>query len=547
LAPTNPTSPGPGPGPVAGAGARQMVTQMRGLWQKLPPRRRVAVAVVLAGTAAALLYMSRGGPKPDYAPLYSGLTPQDAGEIAAELQGQAIPYRLVAGGTAIEVPAAEVHKVRMAMASAGLPRAGGVGFEIFDQQKFGTSSFVEQVNYRRALQGELARSIAALDAVESARVHLAMGRRSVFRDADEPPSASVGLKLARGRELGRSQVQGIVHLVSSSVDGLTPDRVVVIDDGGTVLSSGTSGASGSAHTELEGSLTKRVREMVERVVGPGHASVVVTAEMDQRKVDETEELYDKDKIALRSESRVVEGAGADLGTVGGVAGARGNLPGGPEPTATPGAGSTSRLQETRNYEVNRVVRRTVGPDAKIKRLHVAVLVDNAPAAKAGDPSVPRTPQELEHISAIARESAGLDSERGDRLEVRNVPFSPPADEGPAEAVAPPVPVWQQPSVLAAAGGGALLVIAALFLFLRGRKRKKTAGTALVLPAQVGQLEAALAAGELTGRPADAQRLALAERAIHERVVDVVRSEPARAARVLSSWLADDPARKSHSS
>jgi flagellar M-ring protein FliF len=518
---------------------------MRGLWQKLPPRRRLAAAVVLAGAAAALLYMSRGGPQPDYAPLFSGLTPQDAGELAAELQAQSMPYRLVAGGTAIEVPAAEVHKVRMAMASAGLPRAGGVGFEIFDQQKFGTSSFVEQVNYRRALQGELARSIAALDAVDSARVHLAMGRRSVFRDADEPPSASVGLKLARGRELGRSQVQGIVHLVSSSVDGLTPDRVVVIDDGGAVLSSGT-GSAGDSHTELEASLTKRVREMVERVVGAGHASVVVTAEMDQRKVDETEELYDKDKIALRSESRVVEGAGADLGTVGGVAGARGNLPGGPEPTTTPGSGSTSRLQETRNYEVNRVVRRTVGPDAKIKRLHVAVLVDNAPAAKAGDPPVARTPQELEHISAIARESAGLDTERGDRLEVRNVPFSPPAEDGPAEAVAPPVPIWQQPSVLAAAGGGALLVIAALFFFVRGRKRT-VAGTALVLPAPLGQLEAALAAGELTGRPAEAQRLALAERAIHERVVDVARSEPARAARVLSSWLADDPARKSQSS
>ncbi len=538
------TSPSPTPAPGTGP-ARQVATQLRGLWDRLPTRRRAAAAVILAGAAAVLLYASRSGPDLDYAPLYTGLTPQDAGEIAAELQTQSIPYRMGAGGTAIEVPGTDVHKVRMAMASAGLPRAGGVGFEIFDQQKFGTSSFVEQVNYRRALQGELSRSIAALDAVDSARVHLAMGRRSVFRDADEPPSASVGLKLARGRELGRAQVQGIVHLVSSSVDGLSPDRVVVIDDRGSVLSSGVSGApGGDSHSDLEASLTKRVREMVERVVGAGHAQVVVTAEMDQRKVDETEELYDKDKTALRSESRVVEGAGADLGVVGGVAGARGNLPGGPQPTTGPGggSGSTQRLQETRNWEVNRVVRRTVGPDAKIKRLHVAVLVDNKPAAKEGDPAVARTTQELEHISAIARESAGLDTERGDRLEVRNVPFSPPADDGAgaADADAAPVPVWQQPYVMAA-GGGALLVIAALFLFMRRKRGGRNAP--LVLPAQVGALEAALAAGELTGRPAEAQRLALAERAIHERVVDVVRSEPARAARVLSSWLAEEPAAK----
>ena len=543
MASPGPTS-GPGPGAGATGQARQVATQVRGLWGRLTPRRRLAAATVLVAAAGLLFYASRGGPGPDYAPLYTGLTPQDAGEIAAELQTQAVPYRLAAAGTAIEVPAADVARVRMAMASAGLPRAGGVGFEIFDQQKFGTSSFVEQVNYRRALQGELSRSIAALEAVESARVHLATGRRSVFRDADEPPSASVGLKLARGRELGRAQVQGIVHLVSSSVDGLSPDRVVVIDDRGNVLSSGGGdGAGGDAQSDLESSLTRRVREMVERVVGAGHAQVVVTAEMDQRKVDETEELYDKDKIALRSESRVVEGSAAATGVVGGIAGAQGNLPGAPAPTATPGpGGANQRLQETRNYEVNRVVRRTVGPDAMIKRLHVAVLVDNAPPAKGGAPPVARTQQELDQIAALARESAGLDTERGDKLEVRNVPFSPPADEGSGEAAAgPPVPIWQQPSVLGAAGGGALLVIGALFFILRGKKKRGAA--ALVLPAPVGQLEAALAAGELAGRPADAQRLALAERAIHERVVDVVRSEPARAARVLSSWLAEEPGRK----
>jgi flagellar M-ring protein FliF len=527
--------------------AKQILEQLRALWQKQTPRRRIAAAVIVAAAAAGLIYASRGGPGPDYAPLYTGLTPQDAGEMAAELQAQQVPYRLASGGTVVEVPASEVPRVRMAMASAGLPRGGGVGFEIFDEQKFGTSSFVEQVNYRRALEGELARSIAALDAVESARVHLAMGRRSVFRDSDEPPTASVAIKLARGREIGKPQVQGIVHLVSSSVDGLTPDRVVVVDDQGAVLSSGDGPGSGQeASNDLEAALTKRVRELVERVVGANHASVVVTAEMDQNKVDQTEESYDKEGGVIRSESRIVHGAGGDSGVVGGVAGARGNLPGAPAPTVTPpadagGAGSPQSLQETKNYEISRVVRRTVGPDVQIKKLHVAVIVDNKPAAKAGEASVPRTTQEMEHIAAIVREAAGVTAERGDKLEVRNIPFSP-IDPEAGEEAKPAVPPWQQPSVLAAAGGGALLVIAALFFLLRGRKKKRLGARkpSLILPAAVGALEAQLDMGEHALRPADAQRLALAERAIHERVVDVVRSEPARAARVLSAWLADEP-------
>ena len=208
-------------------------------------------------------------------------------------------------------------------------------------------------------------------------------------------------------------------------------------------------------------------------------------------------------------------------------------------------GSPQRLQETKNYEISRVVRRTVGPDIQIKKLHVAVIVDNKPPAKAGEASVPRTSQEMEHIAAIVREAAGVNIERGYKLEVRNIPFSP-IDAEVGEEAKPVLPPWQQPSVLAAAGGGALLVIAALFFLLRGRKKKRLAARkpSLVLPAAVGALEAQLELGEPTLRPADAQRMALAERAIHERVVDVVRSEPARAARVLSAWLAEEPPKSS---
>jgi len=201
-----------------------VANQTRALWAQLSPRRKLAAiaAVVLPLALIGFIVLSRSGPS--YAVLYSNLSPEDAGEVTAELSRQGAPYRLRAGGTVVEVPSDRVHELRIGTAAAGLPRGGGVGFEVFDGQSFGTSSFVEQVNYRRALAGELSRSITALAAVSGARVHIAMGKRSVFRDADEPPTASVALRLHGGRKLTDDQVRGIVNLVASSVDGLAAQR-----------------------------------------------------------------------------------------------------------------------------------------------------------------------------------------------------------------------------------------------------------------------------------------------------------------------------------
>jgi flagellar M-ring protein FliF len=496
--------------------AQGVASQLRRLWTALPVRRRVVVAVAAALALGAVGLVAVRPGQPGYALLYSGLAAEDVAAIAAELHRQNIPYRLGPGGSAIEVPVSAVAQVRLALAGAGLPRGGGVGFELFDEQRFGTTSFVEQVNYRRALQGELTRSIASIDAVESARVHLAMGRRSLFSAEDEAPSASVAVRLRRGRELSRAQVRGIVHLVASSVERLAPERVVIIDERGNVLTGAAEGPLGSAgegEVNLEGILARRIREMLERVVGAGHVAVVVTAEMDYRAVEQTEELYDHDRRALRSESRAA-------------------------------------AAESRSYEVNKIVRQTRGPGAHLKRLHVAVLVDQEVRQVPGGAPVhtPRSAEELAQLAAIAREAAGLDEARGDRLEMRSVPFARAAGGSAAAPVAAPATAAGMSPALVAIGAGsllALILIAALRLTWPGRRRAQLAtGELVALPASIEEVERALSAPPVgaaaAGLPA-AMRAALAlpsdGEGVHQRIQDLARREPQRAARVLSSWLA----------
>ena len=542
-----------------------VVAQATQLWGRLSPRRRFGLMAAGVLTLALVGYMRWSGSSAGYEVLFSSLSAEEAGQITSELKSKGIPYRLTAGGTTIKVPSDRVHDVRIELATAGYPRGGGVGFEVFDEQSFGTTSFVEQINYRRAMQGELSRTISALSVVESARVHIATGRRSIFRKSDEPPSASVTLRMLRGRRLGSAQVRGIVHLVSSSIDGLEPERVVIIDERGNVLSGSEDAQVGmEARTRLEEALTSRVRKMIERVVGPGHVAVVVTADMDYRKVDQTEEIYDKDKIALRSEARTIEGAGAAQGgDVGGIAGARGNLPGTAAAKPAGNGKGAQRLSETRNYEVNRVMRRIAGPKAAVRRLHVALLVDHKrikpdkPAAKEGDEAdkeaedeaeapepklVPRTKEELEQIAAIAREAAGLDEARGDRLEVRTVPFHESEDgkEQPMVAAAKSPPsLLSNPLVLAGAGGGVVLLLL-VAMFLRRKPRDADEQPKVVaLPASLAEVERALSGDKTpalgTGEDQQPQEIRL-----HDRVVAAVRKDTEHAARVLSSWLAEAP-------
>jgi flagellar M-ring protein FliF len=513
------------PTPTPKPALQQLGDQAQQLWKKLPGRGRFAlfatVVVVLGGVA---LLMLRGGGG-SWSPLIEKISPEDAVELGAALDGRGIPHRFAGDGTTIEVPSDRAAEARVVATAAGLPHTG-TGFEVFDHVSLGQSSFAEQVNYRRALQGELARSITTLVEVEGARVHLALGRRSLMKDADEPPSASVALRLRPGQHLGADQVRGVKQLVAASVEGLKPDAVVVIDDHGDLLD-GEAKDGAAASTTMEQEISGRVRSILERVVGAGHVAVVATAEVDPSKVTQTEELYDKDKTALRSEALTYQGTGPGP-TVGGVAGVRGNLPGAPAPTAGGTAGGNDGVtQETRNFEVSHTVRQTESPGARVQRLHLAILVDEK-VEKDGK-VVPRTKDELDQLSALAREAAGLDEARGDHLEIRAVRFAPDEDLPAPAAVAAG---GELPWTYVAVGGGVLLllVIGGVVFALSRRRRTEEMPQALALPAPVAELERLLA---MSASPPALP----ASRPAHERVLDTIRGDVPRAARVLSTWLA----------
>ncbi len=519
--------------PPTSSTAAQLTSQLGAQWRRMPRSGRLvgfALVLVVLGT---VVYLSVAGGGDGWRPVATSMPPEDASELSAVLAGRGIPQRIAGGGRTVEVPAARLAEARLAAASAGLPR-GGVGFELFEGISLGQSSFAEQVNYRRALQGELARSIAALAPVEGARVHVALGKRSVFKDADEPPSASVALRVRPGGHLTPDQVRGITQLVSASVDGLSADKVVVVDQHGDVL----TGEERGGHTDqaaMETAIGARVRGMLERIVGAGHVAVVVSVEMDRRRVSTSEEIFDKDRAAVRSESQVA-GTASPGGTVtGGIAGVRGNLPGAPAAGGGPSAGGLGAGgSATTNYEISRTVRQIDEPIERVARLHLAILVDHRPD-EDGEPQ-PLPQAELDQLAQLARQAAGFDPARGDAIEIRSFAFAP--DEAvaplPPRAVPAGLPV---PLPVLAGGALALLVLVTVVMMRRGRRQLPAV---LALPAPIAEVERALAGG---GKVAAAlpPPPPSAERTLEERVLRAVRADPPRTARVLSGWLgAPDP-------
>ncbi len=527
------------------------VTQFVGLWNKLAARQKVIAVVSLLALVIGLSWLTTKETPMDGAILFSGLSPEDAGRVVEELQGRNVPYELTAGGTAIEVPSEQVYELRIALAADGAtPSAGaGVGFELFDRQSFGATNFVEQTNFRRAMEGELGRTISSLATVERARVHIAMGKRSLYARQDDPPSASVVVTLRAGAQLSSHQKRGIVNMVASSVDGLAAENVALVDGNGNALSTPGGDMEGAEEAmELERTLARRVEEMLEPVVGKGNLKVTVTADVDRAQIERTEKTYDQtpENVALKSHERHVNG-GNGAANVGGEAGARANLPGtegGGPVGAGVGAGGEN-IHEIKNFEVNQVIERTVGPRQRVRRLHLAILL-NEPVDAEGA-AVPRTADQLKSLEALARKAAGLDEQRGDGIEIVSVPFVlPPVEE--LVDVAPETPTTAMPPMwmLAAAAAGALLFIG-FIVFMILRRRKKAAATeadeqlnAETLPKTVEELEAELPADATEDDRALVRRPRLEdldEDATYlQRAGAMASQDPKVAARVLRGWL-----------
>jgi flagellar M-ring protein FliF len=369
----------------------------------------------------------------------------------------------------------------------------------------------------------------------------------VFKGEEEPASASVALHLHPGQTLSPSQVSGIRQLVAASVEGLRAESVVIVDQHGNALDSAEPSAA-TKSVAIEQSITSRVRSMLERVVGAGKVWVVTTAVVDDREVSETQEVYDNANPVLRSESRVVEGMDPSvLDGVGGVAGSRGNLPGATPAAATPATPTSTngRLQETKNYEISRTVRQVKKPDAALSKLYVAVVVDNKPDG------TPRTPDEMAQITALARQAAGIDDTRGDKIDVRAIRFVADGDAAEMAPTAAPPSLLPVPMPIAIGAGAGVLVLIALVVIItrkRGSKRRLTKSAPIALPAPVGDLERALDAR--TRGDVDAPELpeSLAPHALapgkstRERVLVAVRADVDRAAEVLTAWLSEPPAK-----
>ncbi|HKK01558.1 MAG TPA: flagellar basal-body MS-ring/collar protein FliF [Desulfuromonadales bacterium] len=397
-----------------------------------PLKRKLSLAAVAVITLALFAVIILQAQVADYRLLYANLSDSDAASVINWLKGQKIPYRLAGEGKEIQVPGDKVYEARIELAGAGLPQGGGVGFEIFDKQNFGMTDFAQKVNFQRALQGELSRSIASLAPVEAARVQLALPGKSLFKDQQQPTTASVILKMATGRRLSDNQIQGIVYLVSSSVEGLSPGNVTLVDSNGRILSKHPQDNFGGAMTPgmlnyeqtIEQRLQNRAQALLDRALGPGNSLVQVTANIDFSKIEKTEELYDPNSQVARSEKVTKEKSGTAV--QGGVPGVQANLKGASggasaKPTIIP----SSRSTDTTNYEISKTISKIVSPVGTIKSLSVAVLV--ADTSKSGPDGktpvyVPRKASELQSIQNMVSSALGIEATRGDQIKVVSMPF-----------------------------------------------------------------------------------------------------------------------------
>jgi flagellar M-ring protein FliF len=412
------------------------IAPLKERWDKLSLAIRVGIAAGLLVAIGGIVFAATANREPQKAVLFSNLSDDDAARIVDKLRGANIPYEFGSGNTTLLVPEPQVHETRLMLASDGLPSGGGVGFEVFDQQRFGESEFTEQVKYHRALEGELARTISHLAGVKRARVHLVLPTRSLFADREQDASASIVVHLVAGWKMREDQVKGIIHLVASSVRGLDPEHVTLVDGDGRPLERSDSreeqgeltNKADAYRREIERSKERAAQQMMDASLGHGKSMVRVAAAVSFTREEVTEELYDPETIAQRSFQIIEEREGAGGKTVSGVPGTPSNLPGGelPTPGGPAGAGVTRR-SETRNYEVSKYMRRAVEPVGRVTGLQVAVVADGRYKGTGDKKKFEALGKdELDRIQKLVAGAVGIDEKRGDRVVVECIAFAPAA-------------------------------------------------------------------------------------------------------------------------
>ncbi|MGZ5252620.1 MAG: flagellar basal-body MS-ring/collar protein FliF, partial [Caldimonas sp.] len=455
----------------------------------MPARAKLSLGVGIAALAGVVVAMTMWSSRGDYKVLYANLADKDGGAVIAQLTQMNVPYRMSEGGAAILVPAGQVHDLRLKMATAGLPKGTVSGYELMDSARFGQTQFQERLTFQRGLEGELTRSIGSLAAVQSARVHLALPNQNGFFREQQKPGASVLLTMHPGRTLDRAQIAGIVHLVASSVPEMNPKAVSVLDQSGALLTAGGDSTQAGLDAQqlqyvnqIESGYTKRIRELLEPIVGADNLRATVTADVDFSQTEATSEEFKPNQgseasIAIRSQQTSEQGGSNGGALPSGVPGAASNQPpiaatapltgasqplqGAPSATATVGA--SGRREAVTNYEVDKTVRVTKNASGNIKRLNAAVVVNNRTVvdAKGKSTQVPLGAEEIDKLSTLVRETIGFNKERGDSVKVINAPFK----VEPVTNVE--TPFWKSPDLIDLVRAAALpagLAIVALLVF-----------------------------------------------------------------------------------
>jgi len=539
--------------------------QITKLISGLSIKQRISIVAAALFTGVLLASLVHWKHENGFSALYTGMAPEDAAGVVQKLKESGVEYRLAESGGTVRVPSERLAESRLALAAAGLPKTGRIGFELFDKTTFGTTEFVEHINYKRALEGELERSVMSLAEVEQARVHLTLPKESVFLDQQQPSKASVMVKLHPGAHLSPQNVLAITNLVSSAVEGLGPDAISVVDMNGTLLTrrARTAASDGTqAPTELlemrqqiERGLVSKISETLDPLLGPNAYRAGASVDYDLTSGEQQEETLDPNRSVMVSSQKSEDAA--DRGVSSGIPGTASNLPGGSAP-AKAGAGGVSHRTESIAYQTSRLIRHTRIPQGVIRRMSLAVLVDQVvrwegTGAQKHRVLIPPAPETLKTIKELVAGVTGFSADRGDQLVVETLPFESSQNaEPPALPPAAPLPnndppwlrwVTRYRGYLAAAVSVLAILVIASRVFLKARRRKNLVRTVshpdeledAIAPPQLHSVSTALAtAGQLAradliSEGEDNQELA-------KRIREMAKREPAVTANALRMWL-----------
>jgi len=528
---------------------KNFLSSLIGIFNKLSIQQRFIIGGIVVATFVIIGLLVFVYNEPDYNVLYTNLAPEDASKIVEELGAGKIPYKLENNGQTIRVPEEYVYKTRLSMASKGLPNSGIVGYEIFDQTSMGMSEFQQKLNYKRALEGELARTIMQQDGVDGARVQIVIPQKTVFKDEEKEPTASVVLKLKPSFNVNNASIVAIANLVSSSVEGLKPNKVTILDTKGRLLSkefdetplSFSSSKQYEIKRSIEDYLAQKAQTILDNVLGYGNSLVQVTADLDFNQVEKTMELYDPESQVAVSEQTIKSNA-----------------------NATDAGDQTGQETEnsTTNYEISKTIQKVIESAGNIKRLSVAAVINGTKKTTTEGETVtqtyePRSNEQMLKLEDIIKKSIGIDEKRNDQVSIVNVQFEPAFEEDMHQDNSSPFGNVDDISKLALifiAVGASMFLIRNLMKRLKseriliGQVSPKADADMKALTSDVPDLDAK---NELLAEPKKKKALpvpdiedeisdeAALKQMQHEKIVNYVQRNPAEAAKLITSWLHED--------